>query len=697
MKKRVIAYLHTHWDREWYREFEVFRMRLLRVFDEVIESLNSNLIPSFYFDGQTAALLDYLEMRPEMETNIRRLIKDKKLFIGPFYCLIDEFLTNSNLFKKNLEYGLEIAREFGCNTFTGYLPDTFGHSDGIIKILKDYGLNECIVWRGCGDLPSEFVWQSQSGTQINTVNLIRGYFMDIFTANLSIDKKTEFLRNNLDKIALKSSNTLLLPIGADHLGIPSDIKVQINKINSLLEDYTIELGSIFDYLKEVKNNYKIVHKGELRDNSLTFTLEGSYSSRADIKRANVIAEYELEKLEKLINYYNLLPKYGTILKYGYKLLLKNQAHDSICGCSTDDTHSENILRYKKIMQICNSALSEIRFEKKLEDKIINLGSASFSGVIERIKYKKNKNDIVYNIYKGFPEYLLTDIKRIPVTEDYQKIYKVLEYVKGINVGENNLIPASPDKKVTGDNKTLSGKVYVEAENTIKFKSVNREVNIYLRDFKDYGDSYNRGPVKCDEGQILKLKSTKLKFQSDIRVILEAIFEKNIKLEISIDADSDFAKFHFQINNKTKNHQLFMCIELDKPIEETTSEDMDRIIKRRFNPDYNIRDNLPQKRGVEAPTNTAPCQRYAGADGLGAVLRGITQYEVYKNELRLSLLRATGVISNPKNSSRSTPAGPPIETQDGQLLKTIEQEVWLCFDIPPKEAIDKIYNYICLGF
>ena len=27
MKKQVIAYLHTHWDREWYREFEVFKQK----------------------------------------------------------------------------------------------------------------------------------------------------------------------------------------------------------------------------------------------------------------------------------------------------------------------------------------------------------------------------------------------------------------------------------------------------------------------------------------------------------------------------------------------------------------------------------------------------------------------------------------------------------------------------------------------
>ena len=42
MKKTVIAYLHTHWDREWYREFEVFRLRLLRVFDNVLNLLETN-------------------------------------------------------------------------------------------------------------------------------------------------------------------------------------------------------------------------------------------------------------------------------------------------------------------------------------------------------------------------------------------------------------------------------------------------------------------------------------------------------------------------------------------------------------------------------------------------------------------------------------------------------------------------------
>ena len=49
---------------------------------------------------------------------------------------------------------------------------------------------------------------------------------------------------------------ILFPIGADHLGIPMDIDDQIAAVNEILnEDYTIRLGSPFDYFKKVSNNF----------------------------------------------------------------------------------------------------------------------------------------------------------------------------------------------------------------------------------------------------------------------------------------------------------------------------------------------------------------------------------------------------------------------------------------------------------
>ena len=184
MSKQVIAYLHTHWDREWYREYETFRTRLIRVFDNVLDMLEHNQIPCFYFDGQVSALEDYLEIRPEKLYQIKSFIFSKKLFIGPFYCLVDEFLTDRVCFSKNLELGMKKAIELGCTDFIGYLADTFGHSENVVDVMRDFGIDKCIVWRGCGDFPSEFKW---CGT--DTVNLVRGYFQDIFASKKQLRKK----------------------------------------------------------------------------------------------------------------------------------------------------------------------------------------------------------------------------------------------------------------------------------------------------------------------------------------------------------------------------------------------------------------------------------------------------------------------------------------------------------------------------
>ena len=396
MKKKVIAYTHFHWDREWYKEYEKFRFRLLKSLDIVLEMLQSNRLPSFYFDGQTSALLDYLEIYPNKKDCIKSLVEQKKLFIGPFYCLVDEFLTSKEAFKKNLELGLKTANEFGCKDFLAYFADTFGHSACTIPILKEFEIDKAIVWRGCGDIPSEFKWHYKDNS-IKTVNLVRGYFNDIFSTDLPFDKKLEFIKSNLDKIAEKSNDVILLPIGADHLAVATDLSEQIECITQYLSDYEIVLGSPFDYFKAVEKNFDNFHQeGELRDNSKTFILEGCYSSRLDIKKYNILASHKLNQARKLVEYSNTLNQvqgdtvkktspdnmssrgsettegslqtcsegfhacdtedtqhalnqlgtldYTNLINYAYKLLIQNQAHDSICGCSTDDVHNENIIR-----------------------------------------------------------------------------------------------------------------------------------------------------------------------------------------------------------------------------------------------------------------------------------------------------------------------------------------------------------------
>lgn len=674
MKKQVIAYTHFHWDREWYKEYEKFRFRLLKSFDIVLDMLLTQKIPSFYFDGQTAALLDYLEIYPQKKDLIKSLVKDKKLFIGPFYCLIDEFLTSKEVFKKNLELGLETAAEFGCTDFLAYFADTFGHSACTIPLLKEFNIDKAMVWRGCGDIPAEFKWKYKNYS-IKTVNLIRGYFHDIFATNLDIDKKTEFIKNNLDKIAEKSGSTLLLPIGADHLAVPKDLDKQILEVNKRLEDYEIILSNPFDYFEKVNNNFdKFEHTGELRDNSKTFILEGSYSSRLDLKRLNIIASHKLNIANKLTENKNLV-------NYAYKLLIQNQAHDSICGCSTDDVHKENIVRYKKVLQIANSIIDDYVLQNKTDKlQVLNLGK-EYSGSLT-FDSEKTINYQVINKKKGFTPDIFNDIYKIPITEDYTDIYT---YIFNNNSME-------PDVFVS-ENSLGNSNILLQVCNN-KLFIANHEINII--DFVDMGDSYNFAPKADDKGIFAELKNSKVDFEHSTACGLKLFYELKpynevITILATLSSNDNKIKFEISWENCHKNHLLQLSVNTNNPIRTTLSEDLGEIIERKFNPDYKVREHLPQSKGIEVMLNNAPMQRGVCTNNVTVVTEGITQYEVFGKELRLPLLRATGVISNALNTARTTPAGPPIEVEDLQQIGFNRQNLWICSGMELQTHIDNIYN------
>lgn len=642
MKKQVIAYLHTHWDREWYREFEVFRLRLLRVFDNVLEMLGSGKIPSFYFDGQVSALLDYLEIRPEKEQIVRQFIKEKKLFIGPFYCLIDEFLTDRTVFAKNIEIGMKIAKDFGCEDFIGYFADTFGHSKNIPPILQKYGIDKIMVWRGVPDLPSEFVFNG-----VNTINLVRGYFMDIFSSPKTIEEKAEWLKGNLDKIAQKSNDYILLPIGADHLGVEPDIAEQIEAVNAILANpadggdiYEIKLSNPFEYFELVKDNFKTEWNDELRDNSKTFILPGCYSARMRLKQYRTEASYRLEQADRLQKHFG--GNYSAIVEYAYKLLIQNHAHDSICGCSTDAVHFENYSRYEKILQIANTIIEELKLNNNEAFELVKKSGYEFKST-EKLEG--------FNIIRqegGFEDRILYDTQKIPVTEDYTQIYTL-------------------QKRQTPQNE-------VQMEIREKELKINN-IGIQFVRYQDNGDTYNYGPGAADMGEFATILEVIRYDETDSFLIRTDFFN------VFLTRTENLINFRFEWNNQIKDCIWQVKFDLPNPVCKTFSDDMNMIIERDFDPNYNMRQHLPKERGIEAKTNFAPMQRYVGAQGFGIVTKGLTEYEVFKNSISITLLRSTGVISNPKNSARSTPAGPPLEVPGAQQLGFNRAELSIGFFEP----------------
>ena len=724
-KKNVIAYLHTHWDREWYREFEEFRIRLIEVFDDVLKKLESNEIDSFYFDGQTLALEDYLQIKPEKENSVKKFIKEKRLFIGPYYCSTDSFLVDAESLIKNLQIGINYSDRMGCKDFIAYHADTFGHSKHISQIIKYFGINNAMFWRGLGELNSEFKFNG-----VNSIYLIEGYFHDYFSANVSVEQKAQMLKRTLDRISKYSSKTLLLPIGADHLCVADNIKEQIKEVNKLLDEYEIELSTPFEYIKKVEDNFKQEIKHEFRDTKRNFILPGVLSSRIDLKQQNSKHQWYLSRVLQPLNaictYLSKSKSYQKELDYAYKLLIDNHPHDSIYGCSIDNVHKENKMRFMKLSAVSHAIYKSIERNLKNSENlaVMNLSNYDYNGAIKFTTTEKP--DAKYNAqlirtYKGFPDDNVYPIDKIPVTEDYTNIKEYLIDVKNIpamsakNLQHDDINNDSTLEitKTTIENKFIklsmdNGKITIEDKNTGK------QYNNFIQfiDRADIGDSYNFGPLDNDKPIESKILNTKIIENGHIRAILQIEFEigipqnsgskgrsakikkHKIKTNVILENQNDYLEFAINWENKSKDHILQIQFNMNEEVKTTYSEDLAGFIKRDFDPKYNIYDYIPAPRGIELKHNTAPMQKCLWAQELGIITEGLQEYEVNKNKLRLTLLRATGTISNPQNPSRGTPAGPPLPTPDLQLIGERNARLAISFasDIESLQpSVEKFYN------
>src|SRR5439155_20263247 len=168
---------HTHWDREWYRPFQSFRISLVDVVDEVLDRLEAEPKLRFTLDGQLATVDDYLEIRPEAAERIRALVHDGRLAIGPWQTLMDEFLVDGETTLRNLETGLARAAEFGSAMSVGYLPDMFGHVAQMPQLLRLAGIETAVVWRGVPSAVdrSAFWWSAPDGSTVRAEYLLSGY------------------------------------------------------------------------------------------------------------------------------------------------------------------------------------------------------------------------------------------------------------------------------------------------------------------------------------------------------------------------------------------------------------------------------------------------------------------------------------------------------------------------------------------
>ncbi len=379
----IVVIPHSHWDREWYATFEEFRFYLVEFMDELLELLDADEgFRTFLLDGQSSLLEDYLEVRQEKRDQLRRLVQEGRLQIGPWYVQPDEFLISGEALVRNLLRGDRVARAFGPVMKQGYVPDTFGHICQLPQILQGFGINTFYFMRGLAEdiseMKSEFWWEAPDGSKV------LAHFLSETYSNAAVlgsdPARISFRHDRLaepssyfvsydslfelrDRLASRAANGVVLFMnGSDHVTVQPRFARYIFDLNRSMEDHIFN-GSLADFERLVlEGNPELkTYSGELRAARYQPILRGVYSSRIYIKQQNERVQQLLEGLAEraAAAVYAIGGRdFSPFLRYAWRELIKNHAHDSIGGCSADAVHRQMMGRYETATRVGQKVVEE---------------------------------------------------------------------------------------------------------------------------------------------------------------------------------------------------------------------------------------------------------------------------------------------------------------------------------------------------
>ncbi|MCY3414918.1 MAG: hypothetical protein INQ03_24930 [Candidatus Heimdallarchaeota archaeon] len=368
---KIIIIPCTHWDREWYLDFQSFRYQLVQLFDQLLE-INEKQDYYFMFDGQTVVLEDYFEIKPQNKEKVLKLIRDGKIGVGPLYLLPDEWLVGEENLIRNLEMSYKLCKTFEIPMMkVMYLPDQFGHSPAIPQFIADITeLDSVVLWRG---VPQEvntvpFNWKrhEKAKSQILGVYLPHGYGNAAhLNASSKQDLEDEITNCIADLVSYSPFPVYLLMNGTDHQQPSPGVQSLLTEIDLKAD---IKISSMEEFVYLLKTEIKAhmyeapTYIGEFRSPARAPMLQDTYSARIWIKQWNQVCEDLLTNYAEPLSthlYFHELMKYPEgFMDTAWRWLLKNAPHDSICGCSIDQTHEEMKTRFSWSESISRKVLEE---------------------------------------------------------------------------------------------------------------------------------------------------------------------------------------------------------------------------------------------------------------------------------------------------------------------------------------------------
>ncbi|WP_237068024.1 glycoside hydrolase family 38 C-terminal domain-containing protein [Microbulbifer guangxiensis] len=731
MTKNVAIVVQTHWDREWYYPHQTFLGRLLQVMEQVVEQLDSGQLACFLFDGQVSAIEDfYREAEPALAERVRVHVAANRIVIGPWYIMADEFLCSGESLVRNLELGIRRANQHGHCQRVGYLPDTFGHISQMPQLLRGFGIDNAVAWRGIDAECSELSWQAPDGSSVFTVFLTEGYYQHPFNTADWQQNLTAYL----EKIGSRSrGRELLLTQGGDHLLSDPQLQQRIDTFNAGQDDYRLAQSTLAEHIEHLQSSTPELEsiEGELRGNQRAFVLPDVLSTRQYLKAQNQQLEDTLtgliEPLLAMVPMENYPSRY---LEQTWQLLIEQHAHDSICGCSVDAVHREMETRFDQLQQrlntLCQRAQSSAGminqrlaasrnvglpspFADDSRFSLLNPSPKFFNGWVTQILFLAGERADTLAIADTQGNTLESVILNSePAQEFHSPLDDFPDMVPGhrytvairAELAGIALLPCVVEKQGGVRSTDILSADMIENEFyrvsvgddrvlVIEDKSSGRRYvdTLALVSETDAGDTYNFSPLDSTRyrAQIGQVQSRQLAggisemqlqltlqqpsgLTDDRRAVTAEQVGSSGTLRIRLLPDDDLLHCTLHWHNRACDQRLRLTLPLLETIEHTAADSAFDWVERPKQYAIPIQAQGQQ----EAPVSVMPSHSAIKAGQIGFVHRGLQEFEVLEAEsqdlLGVTLVRSVGWLSRRDLKTRGLGAGPDLATPGAQCLR-----------------------------
>jgi alpha-mannosidase len=374
----IHVFSHTHWDFEWYEVHEGFKLQLVHLIENLLETLERYPKFKFHFDGQIMPIMDYLEIvkerdnvdnknrLKEAERKISKFVTRGQLIIGPCWSTPETSLISYESLIRNINRGIRFSKRFGAVSSVFYNADAFQYHSQVPQIIEGAGLKSAFAWRGFKKgktLKDLSLWKGADKTAIIKYYPPRTYAQ---TWNLPTDPQDALDLIKREAQLLKHfavTKHVLITQGNDQFEAQSDVHEIIETVDEMIgKRYEVDHVTLEDFFRTIQKEKPPLGtiQGELTGNQWACTMSGQLSARMPLKQKNKKAEIAIEKwAEPFATFAWLLgDEYPVgLMERAWEYLMKQHFHH--CNaCAIDEVHREGDVRYNNAIELARDITDE---------------------------------------------------------------------------------------------------------------------------------------------------------------------------------------------------------------------------------------------------------------------------------------------------------------------------------------------------